>query len=209
MIDMETKTRDICEMKETLMTAVKAELAKGLQQANGKELGEAVDMIKDLACAEKDCLEAHYYKTVVEAMETGGEEEEPRFGYNPTRYPRRGMKYKPMVDQEPYIDRYIDEHGGHMLDDMRMGYTQPRDSRGQFREDPEGRYGRAYRDYQAARRHYTATNSPADKEEMTTHATEHVADTIATIRELWRNADVDLKKRMKTDFTNLLGEMNV
>lgn len=30
---------------------------------------EKVDMVKDLACAEKDCWEAEYYRAVTEAME--------------------------------------------------------------------------------------------------------------------------------------------
>lgn len=205
MDEMETKVKTICEMKEKLMDAAKAKLDMGIANVDCHEMGAAIDMIKDLAEAEKSCLEAHYYKTVVEAMEEGGEE---RLGYTRPREPWT-KRFKPMVDQEPYIDEYLDQHAGRY--DMRMGYedTPPRNDRGEFRRENDSRYGRAYRDYQSARRHYTTTNSPMDKEAMTTHATEHVADTIATIREIWRTADTDLKKRMKTDFTNLLGEMTV
>lgn len=36
-----------------------------------KEIGELVDMVKDLAEAEKECWEASYYRKVTEAMEEG------------------------------------------------------------------------------------------------------------------------------------------
>lgn len=44
---------------------------------------------------------------------------------------------------------------------------------------------------------------------MNAHALEHVSDTIATMRDIWKSADPDLKKRMKSDFTNLLSEMTI
>lgn len=47
--------------------------SKGTHSVDTKEMGEVVDIIKDLACAEKDVWEACYYKSIVEAME---EEEE-------------------------------------------------------------------------------------------------------------------------------------
>ena len=47
-------------MKETLMNCVMAQMAD-LKNVDTKELGEAVDMIKDLS-------EAMYYCTITEAM---------------------------------------------------------------------------------------------------------------------------------------------
>ena len=55
-------------MKETLMSAVQAQMAN-LQNVDTKELGEAIDMIKDLA-------ETMYYCTITEAMEEKSEKEE-------------------------------------------------------------------------------------------------------------------------------------
>lgn len=69
------------------------------------------------------------------------------------------------------------------------------------------RYGQAYNEYQSAKRHYTMTNSQTDKDEMTRHANEHVADTMETVREIYKSADPDLKKRIKTDLTKLISEM--
>ena len=71
----------------------------------------------------------------------------------------------------------------------------------------ENRQGQAYNEYQSAKRHYTMTNSQTDKDEMTRHANEHVADTMETVREIYKSADPDLKKRIKTDLTKLISEM--
>ena len=57
-------------MKETLMNCVMAQMAD-LKNVDTKELGEAVDMIKDLS-------EAMYYCTITEAMQKKEEEPEIR-----------------------------------------------------------------------------------------------------------------------------------
>ena len=89
-----------------------------------------------------------------------------------------------------------------------MGYTDGKmmDPRSE-QNNMDSRYGRAYNDYKTSRRHYTETKSPEDKKEMDTHAEEHVRDTIATIRDIWGDADPNLKRRMREDVTKLLGEM--
>ena len=51
------------------MDAVNHELDKGIENIDTKELGEAIDMIKDLYEAKKEMYEACYYKGVLEAME--------------------------------------------------------------------------------------------------------------------------------------------
>lgn len=67
-------------MKEQLTTCVQAQIGD-LKSANTEELGEAVDMIKDLS-------EAIYYCTVTKAMEDGDKEKEmmryvkPMYYYN-------------------------------------------------------------------------------------------------------------------------------
>ena len=42
---------------------------------------------------------------------------------------------------------------------------------------------------------------------MDRHANEHVMDTIATIREIYKAADPELRTRIKGDLTKLVGEM--
>jgi hypothetical protein len=69
------------QMKETLMSCVQSQIYSNLDKVDTKELGEAIDMIKDLS-------EAIYYCTITEAMEEGVEEEEER-GRHGTMYSTR------------------------------------------------------------------------------------------------------------------------
>ena len=48
-----------------------------------------------------------------------------------------------------------------------------------------------------------------DKEEMNRHVREHIANTLESIRTIWSSSDPELKKRMKTDLTALVGELTV
>ena len=59
------KLKDICKRVEEI---VSAEISKGVESIDTKELGEAIDMIKDLK-------EAMYYGSVVKAMEESEEED--------------------------------------------------------------------------------------------------------------------------------------
>lgn len=204
--EMEIKLRDIKDMKETLTCWSKMEIAKGMDGCQAQELGEVIDMIKDLAEAEEKCWKACYYKTVVEAMEEAEDDDEDGLmGYNTRRYAsgryapsgrgHMGYTSPKRVGNWPYMDS--------MEENMRMGYrdsTQPM-------MGADARYGKAYNDYQVAKRHYTETKSMSDKEEMDRHANEHVMDTLATVREMYKNADPDMKKRIKADFTKLVAEM--
>lgn len=198
---------DIEYMKEKLTGCMKSAIDTGIEKVDTKEAGEIVDMIKDLAMAEKYCWEKKYYKAVVEAMEEGNE---PTYGYNHYRYsnghyaPKGSghMGYRPYMDQEPYINGYLNDPD--FKDKMRMGYIDE-----QYRDNGDGRYGKAYNEYRMAKKHYTETNSMTDKEEMNMHANEHVNDMITTVRDIWKGADPDLKKKMKNDIQNLMSEMTI
>ena len=68
----------ICKMKDKLCEYAHQQMQQGLDRVDTREMGAVIDMIKDLAEAEKSCLEADYYESVVEAMEEGGD----RYGYD-------------------------------------------------------------------------------------------------------------------------------
>ena len=76
-------------MKDILICAVEHEI-NNLENANCKELGEAIDMIKDLE-------EAIYYCTITEAMGKNGHEHYPIMNGN-------GHNYN--VSPEEYDDKY-------------------------------------------------------------------------------------------------------
>ena len=101
-------------MKERLMSCVESQMGD-LSKTNAEELGEVVDMIKDLE-------ETIYYCTVVKAMEDRDEEDKK---YYPRMYSSIGRMY--------YGSSY--DRG---MDDYRMVY--PRD----FREGRSGASRRMY-----------------------------------------------------------------
>lgn len=68
----------ICKMKDKLCEYAHQQMQQGLDRVDTREMGAVIDMIKDLAEAEKSCMEADYYESVVEAMEEGG----GRYGYD-------------------------------------------------------------------------------------------------------------------------------
>lgn len=229
------------ELKEEFMSTLCAAMkSRGLESMDTKEVGEAVDIIKDFAEAKKDCLEAIYYQKVTEAMLSY---DEPRYGYNMNRYENgryapkgmgrhgydgnMGMTMDPiyMMDED-YINRYYGNDNSRNNDGM--GYRGERGSsnmtssgRGRVgsddmnrgyhgqNEDYDPRYGRSYNEYRSKRRYYHESHSPSDKREMDMKAEEHVHDVMTSMRDIWKDAEPDLKKKMKEDLTKLLGEMTV
>ena len=224
-----SKFDEMCEMKDTLVKWAKVELDKGKEGVNADEMGKVVDMIKDLAVAEEKCIKACYYEAILKEMghdEKGDQTYMDRMGYRGGNSSRSGgsrnqtggnMSYRSGYDRpymstmyredEPMLDMYFG-------DNARMGYSrrgsQPRNSMGQFKSgysEGDDRYGRAYNEYKNSKRNYTETKSSADKEEMDRHADEHMMDTIATIREIYKTADPELRTRMKSDLNKLISEM--
>lgn len=120
-------------MKCTLMNQVQAQLCN-LQAVDAKELGEAIDMIKDLE-------ETMYYCTIIEAMEGKGKE-----NYN---------NYSAYYTDHPYyMDREMEKRNGRMYypdhgesgpnDHMRrydgqMAQYSEREMPIEFRDTREGR----------------------------------------------------------------------
>lgn len=57
---------------DVLMRMEKSINERGIDRADTKELGELADIVKDLAQAEKYCMEAEYYTSVTNAMGSQG-----------------------------------------------------------------------------------------------------------------------------------------
>ena len=233
--ELEEKIKPIAQIKDKLIKALESEIERGIMQMDTKETGAIIDMVKDLSEVERNCYETGYYKSVIKAMEEG--EQSPRYGedrmgYNNRRYANgqyapkgRGhiSGFNPLMRDWPYIQ-----------EDLRMGYVPEYDVYGYSQDGHDGgnsnsgrrggsgvgnqggrsgysddRYGRAYRNYQDCRKFYTETHSEQDKKQMETHANEHLSDTVASLRDIWKDADPELKKRMKHDLTKLNEEMTV
>lgn len=229
--ELKSELREIREFRERIFDATKAWYA-GCEQGNinTHEFGETIDIIKDLAEAEKECAEACYYMSIVKAMaeaEEYDEEMEKRFGYNPNRYKssgrfasaghgtRMGYPRLPIEMWGPLMERYgypvyYDgmEHDG--KGDVHTGYgdNASPEHRGYVDPDTE-EYGRDYSRYRMARRHYTETKDPKDKTEMDKHAMEHFGKALHTFKDIWQDVQPEQKKAMKRDLEKLVSEMNI
>lgn len=95
---------DLKSMKKSLINCVQSQINGNLKEVDAKELGEAVDMIKDLE-------EAIYYATITKAMEEGDKEKKNHEGLgNPYQQPQNTMFY-------PVYLRNMDRNSGRMYYD--------------------------------------------------------------------------------------------
>lgn len=101
----------ICKMMDKLCDYASQQMERGLDNVDTREMGMVVDMIKDLAEAEKACLEAEYYDTVIDAMDSGSD----RYGYTGQGGSGDGRS----GNRSGYRDPYMMEEDG---EGGRMGY---------------------------------------------------------------------------------------
>lgn len=208
---------DICHIESELISSLKSVISHGIfsNDISHEELGELVDMVKDMAETKKDCWKAAYYESIVCAMEES-EENDWSMGYNPNRssngrYAKTGTGdrtsgYVPItLDRIPETlrDRPYDYISSK---DYIMGYDPNRSM-----EDAINRskYGDTYRDYENAKRHYSETRSVEDKNKMDEKAKIHAEQSIETLKEIWKTADPSLKKEMKMSLNALVSEIPV
>lgn len=231
------------------------ECCASVKEIETKECGEVVDMIKDLAEAEKCCWEALYYQTVCKAMNEGeghrGSGENP-MGYNTNRY--ASGRYAPsghgdstMGYPYPELMRFpYNMFSPYMIEKSigRMGYTgnssgsnssgrSSSENSGSYGNSNSGssngnsggdgrsgfhnpdmmmydpRYGESFNRYREAKRHYTETHSTADKEQMDSHAEQHMKDAIDTTKEVYKSASPELKKKYKEELLALVNSLPV
>ena len=177
---------DICMMREKLMSWTKEAMSGNPPEINAQELGEVVDMIKDTYEMEYYCAKRKYYEEKIGTMEEYGDNERFKMG-------RSGMMRVLPENEYRFDPNEYDMYA-------RMGYSGHKVAPSEM--------GRNWDKYLDARRHYNATKSDADRMEMSTSAKMHIGETIATLRDMWHDADPDLREKMKKDFSALLQEMN-
>ena len=98
---LEEESKPLKKMCEKLMDTINHELDKGIENINTQELGEAIDMVKDLYEAKKEMYEACYYKQVMEAMEEHDFEDEEEI----MDEGRRGYRGQPRDSMGRYTSR--------------------------------------------------------------------------------------------------------
>lgn len=122
-IKLEEEAKPIKKMCEKLMDSINYELDKGIENVDTKELGEAIDMVKDLYEAKKEMYEACYYKQIMEAMEES-EYGEDYDEYGPMEDGRRGYRGQPRSQSGRFMSRG-DGRRSNRGRGGRRGYEEP------------------------------------------------------------------------------------
>lgn len=185
------------QLEHKLLDMLELEAAKGLENVDAKELGEAVDILKDLG-------EAKYYCSVVMAMEDDGP-----MGYNERRYQTSG-RYAPKGRGEMgYAEPMADDWGmmgamGHSGGSQAVGNRSGGASVGGYESGPQngsqGRmgYGAAYDRYQQARMGYQQSRTAENRRGMDEASSEHIREFADTMREMWDDADQSQRMQMRS-----------
>lgn len=82
MHELEEKLIPIKEMKEKLTEWCKTELDRGREQVGTAEMGQVIDMIKDLAETEEKCVKSAYYKCLIKEEKDEEEMGDGLMGYD-------------------------------------------------------------------------------------------------------------------------------
>lgn len=164
-------------MKETLASCVEGQLGN-LHNVDAKELGEVVDMVKDLE-------EAIYYCTITKSME----EAEKKEKYHEPTYHRdmdrdHGRMYYPV-----YYDGYPRDSKSHMMDRYPDGVNQDammpsypykeRELPLEMRDEREGRSPKSRRMYMESKQmHKDKATKIKDLEQYTKELSEDIVEMI-------------------------------
>lgn len=211
---------------EKIMECVKSKVeARGIDNVSYdevKELGEWVDIAKDIVCYDKDMRiieamdEEEKYGDMDYRMGYRGRDSKGRFVHRSGR--GRSAGYTPYVHMmPPFMDGMYDEYDGMMPEDYRMGYSDGRGGRsgnygGSEHSENVGnrggsRRGETYDRYRDNRRHYTDTKDLESKKKMDESMKEYMDDAMDSMKEMWKDADPQLKQSMKAELTKLVQQL--
>lgn len=228
-IKLEEEAKPIKKLCEKLIDSVNHELDKGVENVDAKELGEVIDMIKDLYEAKKEMYEACYYKQIMEAMEEHDFEDaeeimdEGRRGYRGQprdsrgRYMRRGydeMMYMPemyrdmdLMDGKMYYTSANRSQGsqGQSNGGSSMGSSNSGSmgySDGMMRDSREGRSGQSRKGYVETKEMHKG-NSEEDKMAKKRELDKWMSDFSSDVKELVGDMTAEEKTLLKTRLNNL------
>lgn len=191
-------------------------------------VGQLVDMVKDLADAEKNTMKKKYYEMMICAAMTTGEDmmDVGRMGYDNWRYksgkfaPKgrgtdvghgRGLRMGFVDDRDyPWPD-YVHPH---MMPEMQYGMKMdprssqmmgfPMDDVWKYGEDWSGMKGTPYEDYRMAKKHYTETNKPEHRKELDDRIVDASVDMVGSMGEMWEDASPETRKKMEENMRTLI-----
>lgn len=191
--------KQLKQMKETLVGAVQGQLGN-LGQADYRELGAAVDMIKDLS-------EAIYYCSIVESMKEAQEKEEMlmKIGGGQQQQQPQSMMYFHERVREPYYERDMDRNQGRMYYNGDGNGNGGNGSRGYFEpsytNQNEGRSGQRRRTYMESKKINT------DKNMHIRELEEYAYELTNDILEMIQDASPEEKQTLKKKILELSNKM--
>ena len=209
----------IHKMIECLTEKALGELDKGVENVNTEEMGEAVDMIKDLCEAEYKAVivksmkkadeeEEGYNKELLRALKDEYGEEGGRRYYDEYRYMRTG-RYAPKgkgtyvgrrgYEEPPYYHMYPDrdmdrEYG-------RMYYTEPTST-----HTAESGYDRAKRNYTETKEMHK-NNTPEDKEHKMKSLDSYTKELASDITGMVADMSAEEKNLLRTKLSTLVSKI--
>lgn len=209
----------IHKMIECLTEKALGELDKGVENVNAEEMGEAVDMIKDLC-------EAEYKAVIVKSMKKADEEEE--------EYDKELLRTLKAEYGEEGGRRYYDEYrykttgrfapkgkGSYV---GRRGYEEPPYYHMYPERDMDREYGRMYyteptathtaeSNYDRAKRMYTETkemhkaNTPEDKEHKMKSLDSYTKELASDITGMVADMSAEEKNLLRTKLSTLVSKI--
>lgn len=213
------------EMMQKLKDLAGCELCKSKEKIHVEELGEVIDMIKDLADAEEKEAEKKYYDSIVKAMKESEYETDyninGRIGYLPGN--RMDVGRPSMIMNPAYMPEVYNPMGiGN--DMMRMGYDGMNSgssmssggnqgtrrgmnngmSRGGERRTTGGsRYGYSHDKYMEEREKYTS-DSAQDKEKRKELLNEYLDDFMTSAKEMVEDMTPEEKQMWKVKLNRIV-----
>lgn len=209
----------IHKMVECLTEKTLSELDKGIENVNTEEMGEAVDMIKDLCEAEYKAVivksmkkadeeEEEYNKELLRALKDEYGEEGGRRYYDEYRYKTTG-RYAPKgkgtyvgrrgYEEPPYMHMYperdMDREYG------RMYYTEPTAT-----HTSESGYDRAKRNYTETKEMHK-NNTPEDKEHKMKALDGYIKELGGDITQLIGDMTAEERNLMRTKLSTLVSKL--
>lgn len=173
-------------MKNTLMNCVQGQLGD-LSSVDTEELGEAMDMIKDLS-------EAIYYCTITESMEKSEKEKKEM----PMMYPMDYNRYYRDMDKDYGNMYYTDSHGvSHPSANMTTGAQGTRNYPIELRDYREGRSPMTRKNYMERKMH------GGGKEAQMKELEKYMHELSADISEMIEGASAEEKQILKTKISAL------
>nr|DAJ51672.1 MAG TPA: hypothetical protein [Bacteriophage sp.]DAU14643.1 MAG TPA: hypothetical protein [Caudoviricetes sp.] len=206
----------IHKMQECLTEKAVSEFEKGIENVDTSEMGQVVDMIKDLAEAEYHSIiskamkkadeeEEEYDKELLRSLKAEYGEESGRRYYDQYRYangrfaPKGKGTYRRGYEEPPYYHMYPEAE--HMRDIDRdygkMYYTEPMS---------ESNYDRAKRNYTETKEMHKA-NTPEDKEHKMKSLDSYTKELASDITGMVADMSAEEKNLLRTKLSTLVSKI--